>query len=181
MNRTFLCTWAYPRSRGGTYQRTRINSERKGLSPLARGNQFIPAGTMLRIGPIPARAGEPTLPLLLLVWIRADPRSRGGTRSILLVRTLIAGLSPLARGNRGAVQQQGAACGPIPARAGEPASSGKDDRHIGAYPRSRGGTRRLSACNPVPKGLSPLARGNPAMPHSCPLWVGPIPARAGEP
>ena len=54
------------------------------------------------------------------------------------------GLSPLARGNRPCRPGQDCRRGPIPARAGEPATILTIGPAIRAYPRSRGGT--TSAC-----------------------------------
>ena len=70
------------------------------------------------------------------------------------------GLSPLARGNLGAVLGQRKGYGPIPARAGEPGWSARAPFLNTAYPRSRGGT--VSKPNQIAHhlGLSPLARGN---------------------
>ena len=95
---------------------------------------------MVAVGPIPARAGEPC--------------------AASMCGDLVAGLSPLARGNlarsravpssirayprsRGGTWAYGAgaAChGPIPARAGEPQSFKRCRITHRAYPRSRGGT-----------------------------------------
>ena len=74
-----LSCWAYPRSRGGTTDQGFMVTGGEGLSPLARGNQFVCIGTHGVVGPIPARAGEPTLrkPCKNAFW--AYPRSRGGT------------------------------------------------------------------------------------------------------
>ena len=71
--------------------------------------------------------------------------------------------------------------GPIPARAGEPASGPCQGRRCRAYPRSRGGTSRVSTVLAAMWGLSPLARGNPDNRPPIQPGVGPIPARAGEP
>ena len=91
------------------------------------------------------------------------------------------GLSPLARGNRGADAKKVRRRGPIPARAGEPADLQRLDRVDGAYPRSRGGTVSASCRPGAVGGLSPLARGNPTAPGKQTCTRGPIPARAGEP
>ena len=53
--------------------------------------------------------------------------------------------------------------------------------HTGAYPRSRGGTARISFFDARKMGLSPLTRGNRR--YRARWWgrSGPIPAHAGEP
>ena len=131
---------AYPRSRGGTMALDKCASTAPGLSPLARGNLRQPSPSRGRLGPIPARAGEPRPGRSRSCSARAYPRSRGGTANLPRVFDLLAGLSPLARGNR---RNEVVACpgvGPIPARAGEPIQRCMMHPLIGAYPRSRGGT-----------------------------------------
>ena len=49
------------------------------------------------------------------------------------------------------------------------------------YPRSRGGTVGSSCALTRSVGLSPLARGNPLYILPARYYMGPIPARAGEP
>ncbi len=74
-----------------------------------------------------------------------------------------------------------ALAGPIPARAGQPASTSGTMPVARAYPRSRGATSATGRPDSRAAGLSPLARGNPspcAGRHHC---CGPIPARAGQP
>ena len=113
--------------------------------------------------------------------MRAYPRSRGGTfcHGLRLLRQ--AGLSPLARGNPGKNPVPVRHPGPIPARAGEPASALQVIFSAGAYPRSRGGTAAALGLRPWDEGLSPLARGNPCGLRQQAQQAGPIPARAGEP
>ena len=50
---------AYPRSRGGTALESGDGLHDSGLSPLARGNPEFDRLGVQRVGPIPARAGEP--------------------------------------------------------------------------------------------------------------------------
>ena len=136
-----LSAGAYPRSRGGTVYCGHHRLALLGLSPLARGNRQSYNFLGCFVGPIPARAGEP------LANIVGWPFRQG--------------LSPLARGNRDQLTRRFCGHGPIPARAGEPDRVPYLSFEIGAYPRSRGGTRALS------RGSSTTG--------------GPIPARAGEP
>ena len=56
-----LRSGAYPRSRGGTGHHLHRVARHKGLSPLARGNHWGVSEADVRVGPIPARAGEPKL------------------------------------------------------------------------------------------------------------------------
>ena len=152
--------WAYPRSRGGTVTTSVSMGASGGLSPLARGNLEEGNFEHGRLGPIPARAGEP--PAVVMIHSRdwAYPRWRGGTAKPWPPWTPGQGLSPLARGNLQLQHQEGQAGGPIPARAGEPENSVAERRLSRAYPRSRGGTGFWAVLGHCGGGLSPLARGN---------------------
>ena len=131
----------------------------------------------------------------------AYPRSRGATGIAVLHDLGKQGLSPLARGNRAFVARAAAAVGPIPARAGQPASgadhparagpiparAGQPDiatkrfRSVRAYPRSRGATAYTHWPALCVLGLSPLARGNRLVELDSRGQLRPIPARAGQP
>ena len=173
--------WAYPRSRGGTTDINRIEHGVNGLSPLARGNLVTGLTTVVAIGPIPARAGEPARTCRNTWPGWAYPRSRGGTLLLFWLPGFPEGLSPLARGNLQDSQASNGVSGPIPARAGEPYLARRQSASCRAYPRSRGGTRRRRHCLWGRRGLSPLARGNPILRAAIISSRGPIPARAGEP
>ncbi len=71
--------WAYPRSRGATGVDKALEEVTLGLSPLARGNRAQIQDSIVRPGPIPARAGQPHLPRRPLLRAGAYPRSRGAT------------------------------------------------------------------------------------------------------
>ena len=153
--------WAYPRSRGATVGDALFRQGKKGLSPLARGNRWCGRLQCVQQGPIPARAGQPDHWNGARRRERAYPRSRGATGSARDQIALFDGLSPLARGNLKQMAMPKLAVGPIPARAGQPASPRESTHPSWAYPRSRGATRSRSRAAPSKKGLSPLARGNP--------------------
>ena len=192
---------AYPRSRGATTLDCAQGVAVAGLSPLARGNLDRAAVAGSRLGPIPARAGQP-LRLLLgccirrayprsrgatCAWCprsaatRAYPRSRGATDSGQQGINCAVGLSPLARGNLYRTPRPKAEPGPIPARAGQPSCADVCKKVYRAYPRSRGATKVTMKKKALPNGLSPLARGNRQWPTRHQLCSGPIPARAGQP
>ncbi len=172
---------AYPRMRGGTAASDTHYAEDGGLSPHARGNLWSVAMLTLPWGPIPACAGEPLSVRLACCRARAYPRMRGGTAVTSGTSLTGKGLSPHARGNL-LLQPDGSPDqGPIPACAGEPATSAPPRCCGGAYPRMRGGTRPASCWRWLLAGLSPHARGNLSR-YLVPLAVfGPIPACAGEP
>ncbi len=174
-------SWAYPRMRGGTSPLTALVCRPMGLSPHARGNllgrQYWPAPG----GPIPACAGEPVLLNMMLSGFGAYPRMRGGTWKVGTDTAKDLGLSPHARGNRGAGFFGVGGHGPIPACAGEPHQRLDECPLDRAYPRMRGGTPSPHCQVALDLGLSPHARGNRLKCALVLANLGPIPACAGEP
>ena len=172
---------AYPRSRGATRRPAAPLQRREGLSPLARGNRSRRPPTARRTGPIPARAGQPSISPSCPASNRAYPRSRGATGERAAQIAAFVGLSPLARGNPAGLMYTLTTLGPIPARAGQPTMRCSVLLTKRAYPRSRGATFSPAFMGRSPWGLSPLARGNPALDPRWWVLAGPIPARAGQP
>ena len=152
-----------------------------GLSPRVRGNRRRGHSRRLRLGSIPACAGEPYDPVRGSWIIPVYPRVCGGTMNRSLVQVLLAGLSPRVRGNLR--RRSGAAdrIGSIPACAGEPGPAAVTLAAEKVYPRVCGGTSTSIAMTDESAGLSPRVRGN-QRPHGA---GGPgnrsIPACAGEP
>ena len=152
-----------------------------GLSPRPRGNHEGGRRDRAVRGPIPASAGEPG-PLRLRIPVPgAYPRVRGGTTARRRLMVDFVGLSPRPRGNHCHVVLVDDAAGPIPASAGEPACRCGTTPALRAYPRVRGGTKRLGLMRSVAEGLSPRPRGNPQQAQGEVVGGGPIPASAGEP
>ena len=85
-----------------------------------RGNLRVRIGDDLRVGSIPARAGEPSSLEAYEVMLEVYPRACGGTVVGNGVDASINGLSPRVRGNPTAQTQYGGIKRSIPARAGEP-------------------------------------------------------------
>ena len=106
---------------------------------------------------------------------------RGGTGRTWVGRSLLLGLSPLARGNQLTEAGTGLVHGSIPACAGEPKNVASGISTNRVYPRLRGGTADRLVPVPLAMGLSPLARGNPGKRHRPFFGRGSIPACAGEP
>ncbi len=152
---------AYPRSHGATYRPASFTGNRRGLSPLARGNLARTLVTRHPAGPIPARTGQPPQAQTLRCPYWAYPRSHGATSGRLMMRRYRSGLSPLARGNLVSHPKRSKSDGPIPARTGQPHISGRAASASGAYPRSHGATKPQGIRKKLQAGLSPLARGNP--------------------
>ena len=180
-SRILWCSWAYPRSRGGTVGQAGERHLEQGLSPLTRGNPQRHDRLQVVYGPIPAHAGEPSRRPRQCGQLWAYPRSRGGTGVDHDETPTGGGLSPLTRGNPTVFYLGIRTCGPIPAHAGEPCRRCRCRHSWRAYPRSRGGTVSPTQSLRRIVGLSPLTRGNPAGPSTTPDVKGPIPAHAGEP
>ena len=156
-------------------------SEREpGLSPLARGKLTANVSRLAFLGPIPAGAGETHEPGNAPGLHGAYPRWRGGNNGSKLACGYSGGLSPLARGKLRAVARDGEAIGPIPAGAGETRCAVPGRCGSRAYPRWRGGNRLYRWRDWLLSGLSPLARGKQIVEGRSVVFVGPIPAGAGE-
>ena len=110
---------AYPRWRGGNTGLSVAIRYHGGLSPLARGKPKCELEYPLRLGPIPAGAGETDFVGWLSTGTRAYPRWRGGNVHQAHHQGCGEGLSPLARGKPTGRQGREAVAGPIPAGAGE--------------------------------------------------------------
>ena len=132
-------------------------------------------------GPIPADAGEPTIPDATPLEVRAYPRGRGGTFPPAASISAAMGLSPRTRGNRRLPACARRRPGPIPADAGEPTRAAAGPRKPRAYPRGRGGTCLPRGRTAHRRGLSPRTRGNLDQRAGFFSMCGPIPADAGEP
>ena len=116
--------WVYPRACGGTWRIASTGRTRWGLSPRVRGNPQETARERAAFGSIPARAGEPSPRPVIDSMLEVYPRACGGTPALRAGRRNNRGLSPRVRGNRRNVDGRQRIEGSIPARAGEPISSG---------------------------------------------------------
>ena len=157
---TSIPDWVYPRACGGTVRTGAMGEQKYGLSPRVRGNRVELRLDLGNNRSIPARAGEPR------PGSHADrrrgvyPRACGGTQFPHLLVGRNRGLSPRVRGNpQGEVAGIGGS-GSIPARAGEPTSSGVLSDTARVYPRACGGTETRFWCTFTMSGLSPRVRGN---------------------
>ena len=112
----------------------------EGLSPRVRGNPGASFRNAMRPRSIPARAGEPRLPVPALPQPGLSPRVRRN-----LVQPLFDHLGE----------------GSIPARAGEPRPSCGSADPGRVYPRACGGTAESRLSKVKAAGLSPRVRGNP--------------------
>ena len=171
----------YPRVCGGTYRKASTPWSSRGLSPRVRGNRQDVSGRHAVQGSIPACAGEPKPPCLVVSIVGVYPRVCGGTSTRARMRCHGWGLSPRVRGNRHACQQGRRDGRSIPACAGEPPSAGSPASGWRVYPRVCGGTAGAVGVGLDVLGLSPRVRGNRARRHGGGRRQGSIPACAGEP
>ena len=166
-----------------------------------RGNPRQGRGIRIEPGSIPARAGEPHQKVQTQANEPVYPRACGGTKFWSCGLSSVTGLSPRVRGNPPARARCRCSRRSIPARAGEPPSPTRRQRHGPVYPRACGGTWPGRSSGLPRMGLSPRVRGNlHRVPHqrrparSIPARagnrqaqifrrrsIGSIPARAGEP
>ena len=109
------------------------------------------------------------------------PRVCGATVPSMQGRGRQDGLSPRVRGNRRAATASGRQRRSIPACAGQPCTRHYTARITTVYPRVCGATAVDSDNKQYADGLSPRVRGNHAVPVSCTLCCGSIPACAGQP
>ena len=151
----------YPHSRGGTGAEHFSVLLGEGLSPLAWGNPDNYCNGADTMGSIPTRVGEPCDYVHFRISLGVYPHSRGGTAASVFGVDLDTGLSPLAWGNLLVGIESPVAIGSIPTRVGEPRSRSRSTSPTGVYPHSRGGTHNDYVLPDRPRGLSPLAWGNP--------------------
>ena len=171
----------YPRACGGTSNLEDPHKLGEGLSPRMRGNRCGARQTASHPGSIPAHAGEPSShrPSARRSWVY--PRACGGTKHAGEMTELEEGLSPRMRGNR---RNRGLRClqhGSIPAHAGEPDYVPFYRVMERVYPRACGGTAASRGSRHEDLGLSPRMRGNHGVLSPVTLYLGSIPAHAGEP
>ena len=170
---------AHPRSRGDHVARGRLERERAGSSPLARGPLRPIARDTRAVGLIPARAGTTSVLNAAFKELGAHPRSRGDHPLPGNPSTPARGSSPLARGPLASLPWAWFGVGLIPARAGTTRFFGRRDIGYGAHPRSRGDHSAPLPLLIRPLGSSPLARGPLYKQGYIYLRAGLIPARAG--
>ena len=171
----------YPRACGGTFAMTLKQIRDWGLSPRMRGNLQVGEPLVAHLGSIPAHAGEPSWRTGSTEGTRVYPRACGGTPGSFAPDPCFRGLSPRMRGNRPHLEVDGTGVGSIPAHAGEPAPGTPAHRRAWVYPRACGGTGASNQEGSFTSGLSPRMRGNQIQGELLGVFLGSIPAHAGEP
>ena len=171
----------YPRVCGGTNRVVAAQSFKTGLSPRVRGNLSISPTDHIRLGSIPACAGEPSIGGGIAVAGTVYPRVCGGTNDKPNRFAYARGLSPRVRGNLHSDVRPAGRDRSIPACAGEPDRSSGSTLYSKVYPRVCGGTVLSNVPRPGNLGLSPRVRGNRRRPLRYSRDRRSIPACAGEP
>ncbi len=152
-----------------------------GLSPRVRGNPSVAISVNTHSGSIPACAGEPCHRTACGAVVGVYPRVCGGTHRANPSLVLPYGLSPRVRGNRVYAMSDALLKGSIPACAGEPVPGRPVSGDPAVYPRVCGGTYIAQCQRSAYMGLSPRVRGNLHRGHAVLIYLGSIPACAGEP
>ncbi len=152
-------TQVYPRWRGEHCMALASSLTDAGLSPLARGTHACSIGSEKGARFIPAGAGN--TPRLFKRGRRGSvyPRWRGEHFYSVNNRSLIVGLSPLARGTPAVGTVKLRYCRFIPAGAGNTIEIVFGIYSEAVYPRWRGEHNEYWSSILMRRGLSPLARG----------------------
>ncbi len=157
-----------------------VNAANTGLSPLARGTLhgfgFLFDGRRF----IPAGAGNTYIRAKNKATATVYPRWRGEHFYSVNNRSLIVGLSPLARGTPAVGTVKLRYCRFIPAGAGNTIEIVFGIYSEAVYPRWRGEHNEYWSSILMRRGLSPLARGTPPPVRLTPAQRRFIPAGAGN-
>ena len=172
---------AYPRTCGAAATWAANGVGKMGLSPHLRGSRGVRQWLAVRLGPIPAPAGQPLWGSSSVPSRWAYPRTCGAAEKRLHIVQTVMGLSPHLRGSRTSSAPGAARSGPIPAPAGQPRSDQPRDRSPWAYPRTCGAAQSRDRPLQQHRGLSPHLRGSPHVVRLAVHGPGPIPAPAGQP
>ena len=170
----------HPRSRGEYLLWFGVSGPPRGSSPLSRGIQGRAVGHVPRAGIIPALAGNTCGGISSWPAEPDHPRSRGEYPDGRTFELKFRGSSPLSRGIRGVSEYMMANMGIIPALAGNTGAASRDQAKAWDHPRSRGEYASGKISWGKPNGSSPLSRGIPVMAGLLSVWLGIIPALAGN-
>ena len=130
-----------------------------GSSPLTRGKRVEPLLHERRVRLIPAHAGKTQELASERAAITAHPRSRGENLASASTVLKKPGSSPLTRGKRKGLQDDGRDYRLIPAHAGKTGKWQVESPPSPAHPRSRGENSVVLDLSKAVSGSSPLTRG----------------------
>ncbi len=134
--------WVDPRVCGGANSPSCATVQVRGRSPRVRGSPAEPRRAALRLGSIPACAGEPCPTARTTTRTRVDPRVCGGAPRHGNKKQNLWGRSPRVRGSRALIDADEARDGSIPACAGEPRCGSRASPRPWVDPRVCGGAAR---------------------------------------
>ena len=157
-----------------------VNAANTGLSPLARGTHILQNTRLISTRFIPAGAGNTCCSSWWSAAIAVYPRWRGEHNVRLSPLCVVAGLSPLARGTLHGFGFLFDGRRFIPAGAGNTYIRAKNKATATVYPRWRGEHIYQNISFYSHGGLSPLARGTPAVGTVKLRYCRFIPAGAGN-
>ena len=170
-----------PRVCGGASVSAPEEGSTPGRSPRVRGSRAHRGAAVVRIGSIPACAGEPAGASGGRAEDGVDPRVCGGAMARARTDSPAAGRSPRVRGSQDDLLRDPRVVGSIPACAGEPSTARASARSGWVDPRVCGGATGWYGSATPPWGRSPRVRGSRPLRHVATRCVGSIPACAGEP
>ena len=170
----------YPRWRGELDRTASVVSSGSGLSPLARGTHRPRTTIRANRRFIPAGAGNTTVQTAGYYFFAVYPRWRGEHCMALASSLTDAGLSPLARGTHISEQKTKPQPRFIPAGAGNTIKKLFCVSFRSVYPRWHGEHFYSVNNRSLIVGLSPLARGTPAVGTVKLRYCRFIPAGAGN-
>ena len=191
----------YPRECGAAGRSQILSASSMGLSPRVRGSRWAAEPELVRMGSIPASAGQPTPSGTSRFLQRVYPRecgaaenapgdggsliglSRecGAARRATTAPATPSGLSPRVRGSHRLAVNDKRRPGSIPASAGQPADGNHARNTDAVYPRECGAAYHFLMITLTPRGLSPRVRGSRKEAVACDEPRGSIPASAGQP
>ncbi len=128
----------YPRECGAAVVMEIDEPPSGGLSPRVRGSRHIFLPSLLRLGSIPASAGQPVGCMLCGVTDMVYPRECGAAVTGYAGCTSSTGLSPRVRGSQRHTITLSAKYRSIPASAGQPSTSSLPASKNSVYPRECG-------------------------------------------
>jgi len=166
---------------GGATIRIALRKTSGGLSPRVRGSRPVACTGCCGRRSIPACAGEPMSDHVSSSVFKVYPRVCGGAVKLMDWHKYTSGLSPRVRGSPGKIKENSLPNGSIPACAGEPRSAARRSGRSQVYPRVCGGARLRPQLAGGQEGLSPRVRGSRTSSPKSSVFIGSIPACAGEP
>ncbi len=171
----------HPRRCGGAWPCCAATHASWGPSPQVRGSHGDGIAVQVKIGSIPAGAGEPWKSPTPPCRAGVHPRRCGGASVTGSFPAVIRGPSPQVRGSQRHARRRPREDGSIPAGAGEPTTARIMASPRRVHPRRCGGAESVPGTSSTTRGPSPQVRGSRISCDPLDSRSGSIPAGAGEP